>query len=406
MSQDNLNTLFDLKNFFSGESYTEIITTILDQTPDIIYIAEIETRRIIYINARVKDILGLTGEEIYDKGFDFFTDLVHPEDYLKRMDQMSQLARQNSDEVKETELRLEAHGGAYHWFRIREKVFSRNAQGEMEKLIGIATDIQSEKTAEEEARKLNREVFKKNQELKSLNIELESMNRITAGEFGDTLQTMYTCLEYIATKDAEKFSNASKGNLRRAQSYIQKLRLMAHDLAAYLHLSKITEKQTLLDLNKIFHEAIKALPTNRYMYSLQSPKLPWIRGNRLMLVLLFKNLLENAVKFNREEEPSAVRVHYLKADEINFHPIALKDTAYHIISVSDNGIGFGNEQSEKIFRIFYQIHGHKFRGSGIGLAVCKRIMELHGGFIEAESTPGKGSTFTCYFPEEDERTGW
>jgi PAS domain S-box-containing protein len=349
----------------------------------------------------VKDILGLTEEDIYDKGFDFFPDVVHPDDYLKRMDQMSRIANQNNDDIVEIEVRLEVKDGSYHWFRIRERVFSRNKNGEVEKIVGITTDIQKEKLAEEEVKKLNRQVFKNNQELKSLNAELESISRLTAGEYRETFQIMYTCLEYIATKDAEKFSNTGKANLRRAQSYVQKLRLITHDISAYLQLNKLNAKSNFVDLNRVVNNAMNGLTNNEVRISLQTARLPSINGDQLLLSLLFKNLLENAIKFRKGDQPATIKIHYLKADEINFHPLALRDTGYHIISVTDNGIGFEKEHAEKIFRIFYRIHDHQYRGAGMGLTVSKKIMELHGGFIEAESNPGEGATFTCYFPEEE-----
>jgi PAS domain S-box-containing protein len=404
MDQNNFIKPFDLKNILEEEGSANILSAILNEAPDIIYLADIETRQIVYINARVKEILGLTEEDIYNKGFDFFPDIVHPDDYLKRMEQMSRIANQNNDQVVEIEARLEVKNGNYHWFRIRERIFSRKENGEVEKIVGITTDIQKEKLAEEDVKKLNRQVFKKNQELKSLNSELESISRLTAGEFRETFQIMYTCLEYIATKDADKFSNTGKANLRRAQSYVQKLRLTTHDVSAYLQLNKLNAKANYVDLNRVVNNAMNGLTNNDVRVSLQIARLPSINGDPLLLSLLFKNLLENAIKF-RKEDQAAIKIHYLKADEINFHPLALRDTVYHIISVADNGIGFEKEHAEKIFRIFYRIHDHQYRGAGMGLAVSKKIMEQHGGFIEAESNPGEGARFTCYFPEEESSGG-
>lgn len=401
MDQNHFIRPFDLKNILEEEGSENVLGAILNQAPDIIYLADIETRQIVYINARVNDILGLTEEDIYDKGFDFFPDVVHPDDYLKRMDQMSRIANQNNGETVEIEVRLEVKDGSYHWFRIRERIFSRNKNGEVEKIVGITTDIQKEKLAEQDVKKLTRQLFKKNLELKSLNAELESISRLTAGEYRETFQIMYTCLEYIATKDAERFSNTGKANLRRAQSYVQKLRLTTHDVSAYLQLNKLNAKSSVVDLNRVVKTAMNGLANKDVQVSLQTARLPSIDGDYLLLSLLFKNLLDNAIKFRKENQPAAIKIHYLKADEINFHPLALRDTVYHIISVTDNGIGFEKDHAEKIFRIFYRVHDHQYRGAGMGLAVSKKIMELHGGFIEAEGDPGEGATFTCYFPEEE-----
>jgi two-component system, chemotaxis family, sensor kinase Cph1 len=75
-----------------------------------------------------------------------------------------------------------------------------------------------------------------------------------------------------------------------------------------------------------------------------------------------------------------------------------QENAACTLKISDNGIGFRDEENEKIFDLFFQLDAGKHKGSGIGLAICKKIMEMHGGFIKAESAPGKGTVINCYFP--------
>jgi len=400
MKPSHFISAFDLKDLLK-ESSENILGTILNEAPDIIYVADLETRSIVYINARVKEILGLDQEEIYKKGFDFFPDLVHPDDYLKRMDQMSALAHQTNGDVIEIEARMEVKDGSFHWFRICERIFNGNRNGQPEKIVGIATDIHKQKLADEEVKKMTREAFKKNQQLTSLNTDLETFNRVAIDQFTETLQTIYTALEFIAIKVNEAHNNGDSATIRRAQGYVQKLRLMASDVSAYLKLNKFVANSSTIDLNRVINHVIVNLGENQNLISLHSARLPLIKGDPMLLSLLFKNLFENAIKNKKDDQDLIVKLHYSKADEINFHPLALQDTAYHLISVRDNGIGFDQKESEKIFRIFYQIDDKKKnRGAGIGLASCKKIMELHGGFIEAESSPGQGATFTCFFPEE------
>src|SRR4029079_5441718 len=114
----------------------------------------------------------------------------------------------------------------------------------------------------------------------------------------------------------------------------------------------------------------KSLGEKHPQFSLQSEQLPEIKGDAFLLSLLFRNLLENAIKFKKDNHEVVVKVHYLK-EEINFHPKALKDVPYHVIAVTDNGIGFAKEYADKIFAIFYPIHNSKNQGSGLGLAVSK-----------------------------------
>jgi signal transduction histidine kinase len=112
-------------------------------------------------------------------------------------------------------------------------------------------------------------------------------------------------------------------------------------------------------------------------------------------------MLDNAIKFRSEHTVPVIQIKYslLKGFSIN-HADADPKLKYHIISITDNGIGIDKIHFEKIFNVFYIAHERsKYKGSGIGLAICKKIMDIHEGFITAESTPeNKGTTFNCFFP--------
>lgn len=110
--------------------------------------------------------------------------------------------------------------------------------------------------------------------------------------------------------------------------------------------------------------------------------LPFVLGDDVQLVQLFQNLVGNAIKFRRPEEPPRI------------HVSARRDGAWWTFSVRDNGIGIGAEFFARLFAVFQRLHGRdEYPGTGIGLAICKRIVERHGGRIWVESEPGKGSTF-------------
>lgn len=94
-----------------------------------------------------------------------------------------------------------------------------------------------------------------------------------------------------------------------------------------------------------------------------------------------------------------IKISYSRADELNSISKALKNTPYFIITVTDNGTGFDNEDAEKMFELFSQLQEQeKPKGSGVGLAICKKIMEMHGGFISAEGERVDGASVHCYFP--------
>jgi signal transduction histidine kinase len=125
----------------------------------------------------------------------------------------------------------------------------------------------------------------------------------------------------------------------------------------------------------------------------ESSQLPVIEGYPLLLSLLFHHLLDNAIKFRQPDRSLKITV---RAERV-----AKQDMPYHQITIADNGIGFDNSEAENIFNIFYRLHErHRYRGSGVGLAVCKKIMHLHGGYITAEGREGKGAVMCCLFPAD------
>jgi hypothetical protein len=130
--------------------------------------------------------------------------------------------------------------------------------------------------------------------------------------------------------------------------------------------------------------------------------LPIVRGYRRQLQQVFQNLLSNALKYSQPGVPPQITV-YSKSvlggeAGINIRPgDAAKE--FHLIAVKDNGIGFEQQYAEKIFNIFTRLHGNKeYPGTGVGLAIVRKVIENHQGYIAAISEPGKGATFTILLP--------
>jgi len=130
---------------------------------------------------------------------------------------------------------------------------------------------------------------------------------------------------------------------------------------------------------------------------IHSGELPTIKGNSNQIYYLFKNLISNAIKFQKPGNTPEIKItsEIVGGELCTPHP----HNEYVKISFADNGFGFDQRYSKKIFQVFQRLHGkHEFEGTGIGLAICKKIMENHGGMIDVVSELGKGSVFSCYFP--------
>jgi light-regulated signal transduction histidine kinase (bacteriophytochrome) len=249
---------------------------------------------------------------------------------------------------------------------------------------------------------LNQELVKRNRRLEFLNSELKTFTSIAANDYKETLKKLYTGMEYIINNDAKHLSNEAKANVRRAQSAIQKLKLLTEDIVSYASIQSLEPHATEVNLNEILSNVEKDLQKSIQdaHITLDCGKLSTITGYPFLISLLFNHLIDNAIKFRKDDESGHIKVSCDEkmGSEIG-HPDASPNVKYCVITFADNGIGFEKDNSEHLFIIFSKLHEKgKYKGSGIGLAIAKKIMEMHEGFITGEGIPGDGAVFKCYFP--------
>ena len=274
------------------------------------------------------------------------------------------------------------------------KDHNRNTQ----KILGIDMDISTARTAEEKIQALNNTLSTKNRELEALNSELKTFNNIAANDYKETLRNLYIHLENVIKAEAAAMSDTGKANLRKTQMGIQKMKLLTDDLVSFSRLPMLDNNIATVNLNDILEHAIADLEDKIHESGavIHKAALPVIQGMPVLLSLLFHHLLDNAIKFREAGKHPVITVStdgFAKAVHND------TDTRYHTITIVDNGIGFDQKFDEKLFTIFFRLHERSaYRGSGIGLAVCRKIMALHGGYISAQGEPGKGATISCYFP--------
>ncbi|HYV54604.1 MAG TPA: ATP-binding protein [Chitinophagaceae bacterium] len=278
------------------------------------------------------------------------------------------------------------------WHHVRAQKFNNV-------LIVYREDITVAKQAEEKIMQLNMALFAKNRKLEVLSSELKTFNTIAANDYNETLKHLYNSMEFIINNDAKNLSDAGKANIRRAQAAIQKTRLLTDDIIAF---SKIhpDEQMTEVDLNEILVAVLNSLDEKIKAANakISADKLPTITGYPPLVSLLFHHLISNALKFRKDELYPVIDIrHSVKRGSEIEHSAVLTNDTYNLISVIDNGIGFDPQEGEKIFTMFYRLHEKGKQKGGIGLAICKKIMDLHGGFIASECTP-ECTTFKCYFP--------
>ena len=269
----------------------------------------------------------------------------------------------------------------------------KNDKGQIEKMLGVDVDITAIKQSEEKIMNLNKE-------LSFLNAELRNFNSIAAKNYSEVLRQVYIHLESIVTHDARTLSDSSRANLRRAQSAIQRLKLLTNDINNYLQLYDLGINKQVIDPNSLIEKVVSGMKSKveDAEAKIQTTDLPPFPADPLLFSHLMTNLLDNAIKFRKVEVDPVIKIHYSNGTE-NGTPKTFGGTDYMIIIVSDNGIGFQHEELDKMFELFYQLPNQgKHKGSGMGLAICKKIMQMHGGFITANGKNAEGASFECYFP--------
>ena len=174
------------------------------------------------------------------------------------------------------------------------------------------------------------------------------------------------------------------------------------DLLLYSHISQRPVEMEEVDLEQKLSKVLEDLELDIQEKNaiISIGALPKVKGYRRQLQQLFQNLVGNALKYSKPGVAPLITVHasIVPGDEPSIGQNGSR-TKYHLIEVTDNGIGFDPAESERIFQMFQRLHGNaEYRGTGVGLSIVKKVAENHNGKIEAEGRPGEGATFKVYLP--------
>jgi len=238
-----------------------------------------------------------------------------------------------------------------------------------------------------------------NKILEETNSELENINWISTHDLQEPLRKIQLIASRLLSKEGQNISPLVSDALVRMNNSAHRMQTLLMDILKYTRIQHSKGTFIPVDLNEIVAQAseeIKEMNPEKSV-SIASGNLPVISGNIFLLRQLFSNLISNAVKYSRPEvEPEiSIKLERIVGNVVSSAP----EQEFFVISISDNGIGFEPQFFESIFNIFTRLHAHAdYKGSGVGLALCKKIMQTHNGLIEAKSELGKGSVFTLYFP--------
>ncbi len=368
-----------------------------DSMPQLIWTGDVHGT-LNYFNRSVYRYSGLTPEYIAEKGW---IEIVHPDEREENIRSWMESVKSGKDFLFEH--RFRRNDGEYRW-QLSRAIPQRDAGGNIQMWVGTSTDIHDQKTFSKEletkVQERTKDLQQANQELERMNEELASFAYVSSHDLQEPLRKIQTFANRIAEK--EVLSDSGKDYFRRMQDAAQRMHLLIEDLLAYSRTStteKVFETCQLTQLiEEVKHDLEQVIKEKQATIDYQD--LPAMRIIPFQFRQLFTNILSNALKFSKQDVPSHI---IIRAEEVkegsSGHPELVKDKAYYHLTVKDNGIGFSPEYNTRIFEVFQRLHGkHEYKGTGIGLAICKKIMENHQGSISAMGEPGLGATFHIYVP--------
>jgi two-component system, LuxR family, sensor kinase FixL len=238
-------------------------------------------------------------------------------------------------------------------------------------------------------------------ELERSNSELEQFAYVASHDLQEPLRKIRTFSDRLLLKQAEQLDDDGKDCLHRMHNAAARMQSLIDGLLALSRVTTKSQKFEKCDLARVAAEVVSDLEVQikRSGGRVEVDKLPAIQADPLQMHQLFQNLIANALKFHRQDEPPVVKVsgRYIPTRE-DRKTERLKSEQCRIV-VEDNGIGFDEKYCSRIFGIFQRLHPRDvYEGTGIGLAICRRIVEQHGGTITARSVAGKGSMFEVLLP--------
>lgn len=357
-----------------------------------------------FFNKQWYNFTGLDYETTKNRGWLL---VLHPDD-LERTMQVWQHSI-NTGDVYQVEYRMRRHDGVYIWF-LGRAVPMYDASGTLIKWFGTCTDIDDQRKASEllelKVAERTRQLQEVNKNLERSNSELEQFAYVASHDLQEPLRKIRTFANLLENELERKNVNKLGFYIERIWHASSRMQELIKDLLNFSRLSlsnKADFKQT--DLNAIVKDAAEDLELKILQKSarLHIGVLPLLQANALQMSQLFYNLLNNALKFSRDGVPPEIRIECATATPEMILANKLPQDAgdYYLITVEDNGIGFRNEYAEQIFTVFQRLHNKDaFEGTGIGLALCRKVAANHGGAIFAKSEEGNGATFYILLPHQ------
>lgn len=348
-------------------------------------------------NIGAEKIKGYKSEEIVGKNFsNFYTEADQKSDLPQKL---LSIAKEKGKAVQEG-WRVRKNGSLF-WANVVITAV-HNKKNEIIGFSKVTHDLTEKKRADDKLKLNALELEQKNVELENMNKELQSFTYISSHDLQEPLRKIQTFASQIIERESQNLSDIGKDKFQRIQNAAQRMQALINDLLTYSRTNvqeRFFEKMDLANIINLVKEDLKEELLQKHA-TVECNKTLEINIIPFQFRQLLYNLFSNSLKFSIPDVPVHIKIQseIAKGKTINNTKLS-KEKNYCHIQISDNGIGFDPEYNSKIFEVFQRLHGkNEYQGTGIGLAIVKKIVENHNGFITASGELNKGAIFNIYIP--------
>ncbi|MGB7396099.1 MAG: PAS domain S-box protein, partial [Pricia sp.] len=369
---------------------------IADSAPVTIWITD-ENDRCTYINQTWLEYTGSSLEDCLKNGW---LEYIHPEDRRRAMQTF--LTASDEREPFELEYMVQDKDGEYGWFLNRaHPMFDKDDK--FVGFIGSNVDITEQK---EFSKALEKKVAERTQDLEEANTELVKLN-MNLEEYAyvasHDLQEPVRKIRMFSSKllDARNSPDSVEKYGEKIESSAKRMSELIKSVLDYSRLTEDTLVTETVDLDEVLEEIRSELELmiKEHDVKIIGKDLGTVAGGRIHLFQLLSNLIRNSIKFCEQQPKITLTTSEIQGKKLQREFDSDNDKFYKKLTLTDNGIGIADKNLESIFKPFKRLHAkNQYSGTGIGLAICKRIVDLHRGFIKAESEEGEGTSFIIYLP--------
>ena len=354
-----------------------------------------------YFNRSVFTYSGISEKKLKRNGW---LQIVHPDDQDENVRVWLEAVTTGNDFLLEH--RFRRYDGEYRW-QLSRAIAQKDEEGNIQMWVGTSTDIQDQKNftvkLEKEVSERTEQLELKNKDLINMNIELQSFAYISSHDLQEPLRKIQTFASRLSDLDEENISASAKTYLNRIEVAAKRMQTLIQDLLTYSRTNSAERVYVKVNLDEIaeevasdFADRIEEKNALVHFHPLGEVTVIPFQFRQLL-----HNLVGNALKFSKKDVAPIIEV---KAGRVDGNTIqnagVFPDKRYYHLQISDNGIGFDAEYKERIFEVFQRLNTEsEFAGTGIGLAIVKKIVDNHKGIITADSEKNKGATFDIYIPE-------